>query len=238
MVKALILAAGRGSRFGHLSCTIPKPLIVVAGKPLIRHTLDVLPREVTECIIVLGYLGELIQCELGNQYRQLPLTYVQQIARGTGGALLSAAHLLCKDKCFLVVGSDDIFGKGELSKLICNCPSYGVVYGVPTKTSTGRIIFDEWGRLVRFETVSDPSEPRYFGVGAYVLPNTVFGGRFSRLPNGEFSIPHTLVHAPFVVYVAFIRDWLPVNTFEEKAKAELQLSKISRQDIETDISID
>jgi MurNAc alpha-1-phosphate uridylyltransferase len=39
-MKAVILAGGRGSRFGDLTLQIPKPLITVAGKPLIEHILN------------------------------------------------------------------------------------------------------------------------------------------------------------------------------------------------------
>ena len=56
-MQAVILAAGEGKRMRPLTLERPKPLIEVAGRPILEHIIDALPREVDEIILVVGYKG-------------------------------------------------------------------------------------------------------------------------------------------------------------------------------------
>ena len=219
-MRALILAGGRGKRFGNLTLKLPKPLIRVGGKPLIKYTLDVLPPQIDSCVIVLGYLGEKITQELGNAYGRLKIEYVQQKMTGTGGALLSARTPLIGEKQFLVVGSNDIFGPNELQKLIGDSASYGIHYGVPSSASSSGVLFDQNEMLVGFRVDCGTGGARYFGVGAYVFSSAVFDASMHMLPNGERSLPHSLPRMPFPVRVRRIDNWPPVNNQKELERAE------------------
>lgn len=225
-MRAIILAGGRGSRFGDMTKEIPKPLIKVAGKSLIYHVLDALPGEIEECIIVVGYLGEIIQQKLGMKYGRFSLVYVKQLVGGTGGALKAVEKLLCPHEMFLVVGSDDIFGADQLSHLLIGQPSYGVFFGKPIKPVTHQVTFDSRDVFIGLRSVPDDFSLRFYGVGAYVLPYSFFSGKLYQLSNGEFSIPHSLENMPFRVKVVRISQWLPVNNLEEKIIAEEALFKI------------
>jgi MurNAc alpha-1-phosphate uridylyltransferase len=59
-IKAIILAAGKGSRLAPLTDTIPKPMVLIAGKPIIEHTLENIYTQVDEIIIVVKYLSKKI----------------------------------------------------------------------------------------------------------------------------------------------------------------------------------
>jgi NDP-sugar pyrophosphorylase family protein len=227
-LKAVILAGGRGSRFGEATLHTPKPLITVAGKPLIRHVLDALPVEITECIIVIGYLGASIQNALGEAYESIQLQYVYQNEIGTGGALLSAGPLLSLTDRFLVIGSDDIFGPGELSKLlrVKSRHVWGLYHGIPEKQSAWNIVFDENHILRGHATTARPFEPRYIGTGAYALSHEFLSAISVRLPNGEFSIPHSLMRS-VEVGVVMIDKWLQVNDPAQKKVAEQVISSRS-----------
>src|SRR2546430_10829096 len=89
-MKAMILAAGLGTRLRPLSTSVPKPLLPVAGRPLILWNLLLLPRYgITEVIINLHHLGDLIEKELGDGSRfGMRLAYSREsVILGTGGGI-------------------------------------------------------------------------------------------------------------------------------------------------------
>jgi len=107
-MKAMILAAGRGARMQPITDTIPKPLLKVAGKPLIAHHLITLARAgIAEVVINISHLAEKIQQELGDgQHYNIKIHYSHEpIALETGGGILQALPLLGTTP-FLVVSGD------------------------------------------------------------------------------------------------------------------------------------
>ncbi len=218
-MKAVILAGGRGSRMGALTDSIPKPLISVCDKPLILHTLEALPRVVEEIFIVVGYKKDAIRSFIQQNFSERKIRFIEQENSGTGGALLSAKYELTETEKFFVVGSDDVFGQGELDKLVNHqFATYGIYKTIADKPTVG-IQFDSNGRLTARVAVAE-GDIWHHGVGAYCLPPEIFNSKFKRLPNGEYSIPHTLPHCSFPVHVQPIEHWLPVNTPDEIALAE------------------
>lgn len=105
----MILAAGRGSRLRPLTDTLPKPLVEVAGEPLIvRHLQRLAAAGVHEVVVNLGWLGDQLRTALGDGSRfGLSLAYSEEgwPALETGGALQRARPLLGKD-AFVLVNSD------------------------------------------------------------------------------------------------------------------------------------
>ncbi len=89
-MKAMILAAGLGTRLQPLTETTPKPLIVVGGKPLIYYQIALLKHYgITEIAINLHHLGELIEKELGDGRQwgvSITYSHEEQIL-GTGGGI-------------------------------------------------------------------------------------------------------------------------------------------------------
>lgn len=96
-MTAVVLAAGRGMRMGALTASTPKPLLAVAGRPLIEHVLGGFAAAgVRRAVVVTGYLGDAIEAALGDGTRLgLHIQYCRQArADGTARALLLAAPLL------------------------------------------------------------------------------------------------------------------------------------------------
>ena len=108
-MKAMILAAGRGERMRPLTDALPKPLLVVQGKPLIVHHLEALARAgVRDVVINIAWLGARIRAALGDGGDWgLRIAYSEEgdAAFETGGGIHRALPLLgCAP--FLVVNGD------------------------------------------------------------------------------------------------------------------------------------
>ncbi|MGI9295907.1 MAG: N-acetylmuramate alpha-1-phosphate uridylyltransferase MurU [Pseudomonadales bacterium] len=106
-MKAMILAAGRGERMRPLSDTLPKPLLEVAGKPLIVYHIERLVRAgVNELVINHAWLGEKIERALGNGSAfHARIHYSEERhALETAGGIKQALPLLGADEFLLVNG--------------------------------------------------------------------------------------------------------------------------------------
>ncbi len=110
--RALMLfAAGFGTRMGALTATRPKPLIKVAGKPLIGHALDLAQAAGADPIVVnLHYLGEQLAAHLAGH--QVQLSWERDTILETGGGLRQALPLLGADPV-LTLNSDAIWTGGN-----------------------------------------------------------------------------------------------------------------------------
>lgn len=106
-MKAMILAAGKGTRMQPLTLHTPKPLLIAAGKSLIEHQIDRLKLAgITEIVINVAYLGDKIIQALGDgsqlgvsiQYSEEPEPLE------TAGAISHALSLLGEEPFLLVNG--------------------------------------------------------------------------------------------------------------------------------------
>lgn len=117
-MKAIILAAGEGRRLQPLSLKTPKPLLKVAGKPLIQYHIEALVKaDITELVINLSYLGEQIERELhdGSKWgAKIRYSHEEDLLE-TGGGILNALSLL-DDQPFALVNGD-IFTDYDYSHL-------------------------------------------------------------------------------------------------------------------------
>lgn len=107
-MRAMILAAGRGERMRPLTDHCPKPLLPLAGKPLIAHTLDRLAAAgYIDVVINTAHLGAQIQAALGTRYAGLRLHYSREPkgALETAGGIRKALPWLGPEP-FLVVNGD------------------------------------------------------------------------------------------------------------------------------------
>lgn len=108
MMKAMILAAGRGERMRPLTDHTPKPLLNVGGKPLIVWHLERLAKSgFKEVVINHAHLGEQIEAALGNGAQWgLRIQYSpEKVALETAGGIANALPLL-GNAAFLVVNGD------------------------------------------------------------------------------------------------------------------------------------
>lgn len=109
-MKAIIPVAGAGTKLRPFTFTQPKPLIPVAGKPIIAFILDqMIQSGVTEFIFVIGYLGDKIKIYLDEHYPHIHKEYVVQGERmGLGHAIYTCQSLIQDSEEVLIQLGDTI----------------------------------------------------------------------------------------------------------------------------------
>ncbi len=154
-MHVVIPVAGLGTRLRPHTWSKPKPLVTVAGKPILGHVLDrLLSLPLERVVFVTGYLGEQIEDYVRSHYEFDAVFVEQPEPLGQSHALLQAKGLITGPT--LVVFPDLIFD-ADLESLV-SCPWDGVVYvkEVDDPRRFGVVVVED-GRIVRL--VEKPQTP-------------------------------------------------------------------------------
>jgi MurNAc alpha-1-phosphate uridylyltransferase len=116
---AMVMAAGLGKRMRPLTATRPKPLVEVAGKPLIDHCLDRLRAAgVRKAVVNVHYLADALEAHLNNRVEGIEIAVSDERAQllETGGGLVGALPHIDADP-FLAINSDNLWVDGPVDTL-------------------------------------------------------------------------------------------------------------------------
>lgn len=158
-MKAIIPVAGAGTQLRPLTYTQPKPLIPVAGKPIISFIIDNLERiGVEEYIFVIGYLGEKIKDYIEVHYPKLKKQFVKQEQRiGTGHAIWTARDLV-RDADDLFIYFGDTLVDMDFQKMVDSERSCFATKKVEKPGGFGIVEFNQDGEVKR--VVEKPKIPK------------------------------------------------------------------------------
>lgn len=158
-MKAIIPVAGAGTSLRPHTFTQPKPLILVAGKPIIAFILDELIKVgITDCIFVIGYMGDKIKTYIEQDYPNIKAEYVVQDQRhGLGHAIWTARELFSEEEEVMIVLGDTIFD-ADLSKMLHSKHSVLGVKKVNDPRHFGVVEYGDDGYITR--VVEKPSIPK------------------------------------------------------------------------------
>jgi mannose-1-phosphate guanylyltransferase/phosphomannomutase len=181
-MKAIILAGGFGTRLHPFTLKCPKPMIPLANKPVLAHTLDLLKRHFfSEVVIAVHYLGEQIEAYFGNGHSLgLALRYaVEEKPLGTAGSIKNAQPYL--DRGTFLVISGDIVTDIDLSKAIHfhrqkEALATVVLKQVANPQEYGVVVTDQSGRIRQYLEKPDrqPIISNRVNTGIYILEPKIF----------------------------------------------------------------
>jgi bifunctional UDP-N-acetylglucosamine pyrophosphorylase/glucosamine-1-phosphate N-acetyltransferase len=227
-MQAVILAAGKGTRLLPLTEKTPKPLIPLKGKPILFYILESLPEEISEVIIVTGYLKEEIEKTIGNSFGGKKIIYTPQgDIKGTYGALLAAKPFLKSP--FLVLGADDISSKSDIQSLIKQPLAFGyTVKKLPAKEYLILDIQNNYVKGFRRAKEEELEEVHPMGSGYYVLNSSFWDytpESFGEGEKREYGIPQTLrkmlLEENFSAVL--MNNWIQINSLEDLHNAETKI---------------
>lgn len=204
MVKAVILAGGRGTRLGALAAEVPKPLIELAGTPVLEHQITSLRRSgVTDLVLCVGYLGQRIVDRLGDGSRLgVRVRYVfEDRPLGTAGPLAALADDLGED--FLVLYGD-VLCDMDFAKLVTYHRDRGWAVTLTAHPNdhphdSDLLLVTGDGRLTGVVGKAQPRErayPNLVNAGVCVLTRRALAGRVPGIPADlEHDVVRPLVAA-------------------------------------------
>jgi NDP-sugar pyrophosphorylase family protein len=235
-MRAMILAAGLGTRLRPLTNRLPKPLVPVAGRPVIEYALMLLRAAgIRDIIINLHHLGDQVQALLGDGAAfGLHIRYsVEETILDTGGGIKKAEPLL-RDGPFIVVNGDTIMD-APLGALIerhqtMDAVATMLLRSAPDAERYGLIHVDEDQRVRSFlGTPPVPSAARwrpFMFAGLHILDPRIFDAMPAGRPFGitRETYPLLVERGDRVFGFPYDGTWLTVDTPEALARADAALS--------------
>lgn len=227
-MKAIIFAAGKGTRLKPLTETVPKPLLELCGKPILEYILENIPDEIEEIIIVGDHLIDQLQTFIASYDTKKNIHIIQQdrTCSGTMAALLSTKHMFKKGERFLVLNGDDLQSKEELELYL----KYPRAFGVQHMNIPYYAIESENGILTNFRKQTDEekkSTGALIATGVYVLDTDIFDFEPVLLSDGDIGLPQTILSKKeiYPMHVIETKKWVPINTHDDYQKAKDLLEK-------------
>ncbi|HEY5911753.1 MAG TPA: nucleotidyltransferase family protein [Verrucomicrobiae bacterium] len=210
-MKAVILAAGKGTRMRELTNELPKPMLRVQGKPILEHILaGIKAAGIREICLVTGFRAEVIEDYFGDGAKWgVRIGYGRQLVQdGTGKAADPAKPFIGGSSFLLTYG--DILVRPETYQRMVERFHQGRFSGVITVTrgedvtKGGIDLFDEQfclrrvvekpsaGQLdqLRREGWLKPGDPIWYNAGIYIFEPAVFEftARLQKSPRGEYEL--------------------------------------------------
>jgi bifunctional UDP-N-acetylglucosamine pyrophosphorylase/glucosamine-1-phosphate N-acetyltransferase len=221
-MKCVILAAGDGKRLLPLTETRPKPMLYVAGRPLIHHLVSEAKNAgISEAVIVVRHMKEKIIEYFSKNDPGIKISFVEQgNDRGTGAALLCAKDHI--DDTFVVLAGD-IVTESRVIKSVIDGHEGGITLGlkkVPNPHEYG-VVELSGNKVSLFEEKPKHPKSDLANLSIYCMEPTVFGELKSlgKSERGEYEIVDLFVGAKGVTVdgywkdIAFPWDLFDVNEF-------------------------
>lgn len=229
--KAIVLAAGKGTRMGALTANLPKPMLPVEGRPMLEHILDRLAEAgIRRVLLVVGYRKETI-IEHFAGYDTADIEYVvQETPNGTGSAVGLGREFAGEDRVLVTFG-DIICEPDDYKGLMTTCDTEcAAVIGAKHVDDPwqGAAIYEQKGVLQRIveKPQKGTSTTHWNSAGLYIFSPVLFDylARLELSPRGEYeltsAIANMLKEGLRLLMYAVRGEWRDVGRPEDLQAAE------------------
>jgi len=195
--KAVLLAAGRGTRMRELTAELPKPMIEVRGKPVLQYIVEGLrDAGVCEFFIIVGYRADAVRNFFGDGSRyKIDIQYATQVVQDGTGRVVDLARDFVRLSSF-VLSYGDILVDPVNYKRIVDLPNdvealISVTRGEDVSKGGAVFLNDEF-ELVDLREKSQPGEPTsaWYNAGIYAFRPSIFEftAKLKPSPRGEHEL--------------------------------------------------
>ena len=237
--KAIILAAGSGTRLSPLTDGAPKCLTLVNGTPILANALEALfSAGVRECTVVTGYMAQAVERAIGEGYRGLKVRYIlnELYAQTNDMYSLLLARGALEEGALVIEG--DVFFRGHLlseADEAMGSKNYYFAGLYDGRANELRIETDAERGVLSIDVLrggrSGPRGRNVFFSAGFLVVQRELGVRLSRwlsefAGRGEVNVLFDDVLAAHIreselfVYEISLRDWVEIDTLEDLVKAE------------------
>lgn len=165
----ILPVAGLGTRLRPQTWSKPKPLVSVAGRPMLAHVLDrLMPLKPRRLIFITGYLGEQIEDWIAAEYDIEAVFIEQPVMRGQTDAIIRAREAADQDA--LILFPDMLFETDFGIITASDADAIAFVKEVPDPSAYG-IAIEENGKIVRLVEKPQHPESKMAVVGIYYFRN-------------------------------------------------------------------
>ena len=195
--RAVILAAGRGTRMRELTADLPKPMIDVRGKPVLQHIVEGLrDAGIGDCLVVVGYRADAVRDFFGDGLRyNVAIQYETQMVQDGTGRIVELAHGFADNRPF-ILAYGDILVDPENYKRVVDLPGDIEAMLTVTRgedvTKGGAVFLNDEMDLVDLREKPKPGEPTspWYNAGLYAFRPSIFDftARLKPSPRGEYEL--------------------------------------------------
>ena len=197
-MKTVIMAGGKGTRIASLAHDIPKPMLPIAGKPVLEREIKCLKNQgYTDIIITVSHLSSVIMDYFGNgeKYGVNIRYFIETVPLGNAGALFQMKDELTED--FLLINADAIFDI-DVNRFIDFHKKHGGLVSLFTHPNdhpydSGLIVADEQGKVEQWLTKEDQHEGWYknrVNAGIHIISPCVLE---KQMPLGKIDLDRQLL---------------------------------------------
>lgn len=195
--KAVVLAAGRGTRMRELTDDLPKPMIEVRGKPVLQHIVEGLrDAGVRRFVIIVGYHAEMVRNSFGDGRRHnVDIGYATQTVQDGTGRVVNLARNFTGGSPF-ILSYGDILISPENYERVVDLPNDVEATITVTRgedvSKGGAVFLNERMELVDLREKPKPGEPTspWYNAGLYAFRPSIFGfiAKLEPSPRGEYEL--------------------------------------------------
>jgi dTDP-glucose pyrophosphorylase len=195
--KAVILAAGRGTRMRELTADLPKPMIEVRGKPVLQYVVEGLrDAGARRFLIVVGYRAEAVQNFFGDGSRsQIEIQYATQVTQDGTGRVVELARNFAANSPFVLAYGDILVDPANYQRVVDLADDVEALISVTRGEDVskgGAVFVNEQMELVDLREKPKPGEPTspWYNAGLYAFRPSIFDftAKLRPSPRGEYEL--------------------------------------------------